>query len=70
MSNVRIALDRQRRWPVEWTLTAKGEQYVGPRPMPTAELAAKRRKRIGVLSTCRATSQSRGRRSTRPRDLI
>jgi len=23
-----------------WTLTAKGEQYVGPRPMPTAELAA------------------------------
>lgn len=40
MSNVRIVLDRQDGGLWNWTLTAKGEQYVGPRPMPTAELAA------------------------------
>ena len=40
MSNVRIVLDRQDGGLWNWTLTAKGEQYVGPRPMPMAELAA------------------------------
>ena len=39
MSNVKIVLDRQDNGLWHWTLTAKGEQYTGPRPMPTAELA-------------------------------
>jgi len=40
MSNVRIVLDRQDNGLWNWVLTARGEQCVGPRPMPTAELAA------------------------------
>jgi hypothetical protein len=40
MSNVRIVLDRQDNGLWSWVLTARGEQYTGPRPMPSAELAA------------------------------
>jgi len=37
---VRIVLDRHEGGLWLWTLTASGEQHIGPRSEPTAELAA------------------------------